>query len=164
MRTTLVSLLLAVSVPAQTPQTAPRIVGQVVGGHLQIDQATKATIDTVTLTFKNSDETPAATVDFVVRYATGRPRQAPAVVDMIVTEVSAADDQPRVQLEVDGQTLSLNGRLRSRRSYVSSMPFDEFVRLSNADTIVHPAFGTELQFGRAQVSMLRSAAAKWSAR
>src|SRR5262245_39870447 len=128
-------LLLAGSVSAQTPQPAPRIVGQMVGGHLQIDQTTKATIDTVTLTFKNSDDTPAVTVDFVVRYATDRPRQTPSVVDMIVTEVTAADEQPRVLLEVDGQTLSLNGRLRSRRAYVTSMPFDDFVRLTEADTI-----------------------------
>src|SRR5262245_25372636 len=143
-------LLLAVSVSGQAPQPAPRIIGQVVGGHLHFDPATKSTIDTITLTFKNSDDTPAATVEFVVRYATERPRQAPPVVDMIVTEVTAADDQPQMQLDVDGQMLSLNGRLRSRRSYVSTLPFDDFVRLTTADTIVHQAFGTSLQFGRGQ--------------
>jgi hypothetical protein len=165
MRLTLASILvLSVSLSAQTPQLAPRIVGQVVGAHLQFDQATKSTTETVTLTFNHSDDTPVATVEFVVRYATDRPRQVPSVVDMIVTEITAGDDQRLMQLEVDGQPLSFSGRLRSRRSYVSTMPLDDFVRLTNADTIVHQAFGTSLQFGRAQVAMLRSTAAKWSGR
>src|SRR4030095_3009588 len=161
-------LLLAVSVSAQPPQTpqatqpAQRIVGQMVGGHLHFDPATKSTIDTVTLTFKNNDDSPAAPVVCVERYAPERLRQAPSVVDMIITEVIAADEQPQLQLEVDGQTVSLNSRLRSRRSYVSSIPFDDFVRLTGADNIVHQAFGTSLQFGRGQMAMLRSTAAKWS--
>ena len=167
MRFTLVSLLLlAVAVSAQTPRPfpAPRIVGQAVGGHLHFDPATKFTTDTVTLTFNDNGGAPAATVEFVVRYATDRPRQTPDVVDMIVTEVSAGDDQPHVGMQADGQAVPLVGRLRTRRSIVASMAFDDFIRLTNADLIVQQAFGTELQFGRGQVSMLRSSAAKWSGR
>ena len=156
-------LLLAASMSAQTPAAATRIVGQTAGGHLHVDPATKLTTDTVTLTFNADDGTTAATVEFVVRYASER-RQAPGIVDVIVTEVAAGDERPQMQVEADGQPIPLIGRLRSRRSIVASLPFEDFVRLANADIIVQQAFGTELQFGRVQVSMLRSAAAKWSRR
>jgi|SRR5215813_3955108 len=157
-------LLLAPSMFAQTPPAAPRIVGQTAGGHLHVDPATKLTTDTVTLTFNADDGTTAATVEFVVRYGSDRLRQAPGVVDVIVTEVAAGDERPQMQVEADGQPIPLVGRLRSRRSIVASLPFADFVRLTSADIIVQQAFGTELQFGRVQVSMLRSAAAKWSRR
>src|SRR2546422_3274176 len=148
----------------QTPQTTRRLVGQMIGAHWQLDAKGKLTVETATLTFKDSDGRPAVTVDFVARYATERPRNAPTVVDMIVTELSSKDDTPQMTMRVDGEPLPIIGRLRSRRSAVATMPFEDFVRLTNAERIVEQAFDTELEFGRGQMAMLRSTAAKWVGR
>ena len=103
-------------------------------------------------------------MDFVARYATERPRSAPTVVDMIVTELAPEDDRPAMQMRVDDEPLPLIGRLRSRRSVVATMPFEDFVRLTNGARIIEQAFGTELEFGAGQLRMLRSTATKWSRR
>ena len=65
-------------------------------------------------------------------------------------------------LSIDGRALPLNTRLRSRRSVVATMSFDEFVRLANADAIVERAFDVDLEFGPGQRRMLRSVAERWS--
>lgn len=141
------------------------LLGDSIGGHWHLDPAAKSTIETATLTFKDGDGRPALTVDFVARYAAGgRPRSAPTVVDMIVTELSPDDDRPAMQMRVDDEPLPLTGRLRTRRSIVATMPFDDFIKLTQAARIVEQAFGTELEFGAGQLRMLRSIAEKWSRR
>src|SRR2546425_11652008 len=65
----------------QTPQTTRRLVGQMIGAHWQLDAKGKLTVETATLTFKDSDGRPAVTVDlnievrgnFSIRSGSNRP-------------------------------------------------------------------------------------------
>jgi len=83
----------------QTRPPARHLVGDIVGGQLRFDMAAKSTLETVRLTFNGTDGAPAITVEFVARYATDGPGNAPAVVDMIVTELSAEDQAPQMTCE-----------------------------------------------------------------
>ncbi len=54
--------------------------------------------------------------------------------------------------------------MKTRRAMVSTISFDDFVRLTTASSIVENAFMSELEFGPAQLSVLRSTADKWAGR
>ena len=65
-------------------------------------------------------------------------------------------------MRVDGRDLAVVPRARSSKSIVSSISFDEFLRLAYADTVVERAFDKELVFGAGQRRVLRSVAVCWS--
>jgi len=144
------------------PAQVRRIEGHRLGGQLQFDSRTQKTTETATLTFIGTDGGPIFTVDFVAQYAGSQPTSPPLVVDVILTERTIADEAPQMTMQVDGQPLPLVARPHSPRSVVASIPFDDFVRLANADAIVEGAFETELVFGAAQLRMLRSIARRWA--
>lgn len=154
-------------VHGQSPQLR-RLVGQRIGGLLQWNKNTQKTTETVTLTFLENDDTPVFTVDFVVQYPVQppdpRPTSPPIAVDIVVTQHLVNEDKPETTMRVDGQSLPLITRLRSRRSVVTTISFDEFVQLANAETIVEQAFDTELEFGPAQRGRLRFVAQRWAGR
>ena len=166
--TAIVSVLIVLGAATGTSgeaQQRRRIIGQQLGGHFQFDPVTRTTTDTATLTFAGNDGGPALTVDFTTRFSgVGRPTSTPAVVDIVVTQHAVNDDAPEMAMRVDGEAFPLTTRLRSRRSVVASIPFDQFIRLTNAETIVEQAFDTELAFSAAQVRMLRSTAQRWAGR
>jgi hypothetical protein len=145
-----------------------RIVGKTIGEHWQVNgsaNSTRTTTATSTLTFSGNDDGPVLTVDFTTRFpGTGRPTSPPSVVDIIVTEHPASDDAPEMTMRVNGDSLLLATRLHSSRSIAATIPFDEFVRMTNAETIVEQAFDTELVFSSGQLGMLRSIAQRWTGR
>jgi hypothetical protein len=160
---TICGLLVLLGAGAASAQPA-RIAGQSIGGHMDWDPATRTTRDTSTCTFTPGGDAASITVDFVVQYA-GEQAFAvtrPAVVDIIVTEHPANEDTPEMAVDVDGRTLGLLPRPRSSRSVVSTISFEEFLRIANANTIVQRAFDRELVFGEGQRRMLRSVAGRWS--
>jgi hypothetical protein len=116
-----------------------------------------------TLTFVGSDGGPVMTIDFITRYrGVDRPSSPPRVVDVIVTAHPADEETPEMKMHGDGESLPLTARLHSRRSVATTIAFEEFVRLANADAIVEQALGTELEFGIGQLRMLRAEAQRWS--
>jgi hypothetical protein len=140
-----------------------RIVGTVISGHHDLNTAGTG-VEAATLGFLDPDGQTAFTIDFVVQYAGARPAAAPAVVDMIITEHPVGEGSPDVSLEVNGAPQPVVARPRTARAVVASMPFDDFEKLANADTIVERAFDTELEFGPGQLRMLRTVAQRWSGR
>jgi hypothetical protein len=105
------------------------------------------------------------TVDFPTRYqGLGRPTSAPGAVDIIVTQLPANDDAPTMTMRANGEAVPIITRLRSRQSIVATLPFDEFVRLVNGDTLVQQAFDSELEFSAGQLRMLRATAERWGVR
>ena len=144
------------------PPEPQRLIGNQISGLQQWNSATQKMTDTATCTFRGSSDGPLVTVDFVTQYAGQRPATPPTVVDMVVTQHPPNEDAPEMALSIDGRSLPLNTRLRSRRSVVATMSFDEFVRLATADAIVERAFDVDLEFGQGQRRMLRSVAERWS--
>jgi hypothetical protein len=146
---------------AQPPQPQ-RVIGNQISGLQQWNSATQKMTDSATCTFRGSSDGTLVTIDFVTQYAGQRPATPPTVVDMVVTQHPPNEDAPEMALSIDGRSLPLNTRVRSRRSVVATMSFDEFVRLANADAIVERAFDVDLEFGPGQRRMLRSVAERWS--
>jgi hypothetical protein len=165
--TAIVSVLIALGAATVTQgqaQQRRRIVGNGIGERWQVD-GIRTTTATATLTFAGNDGGPVLTVDFTTRFrGVGRPTSAPGVVDIIVTQLPVNDDAPEMTMRVNGESLPLATRLHSRRSVAATIPFDEFVRLTNAETIVEQAFDTELEFSAGQLGMLRSTAQRWAGR
>jgi hypothetical protein len=151
----------AAVVEAQPPQPQ-RVIGDQLSGQMQWNPTAQKTTDMATCTFRGSSDGLLVTIDFVTQYAGQRPTTPPTVVDMVVTQHPPNEDAPEMALSIDGRSLPLNTRLRSRRSVVATMSFDEFVRLANADAIVERAFDVDLEFGPGQRRMLRSVADRWS--
>lgn len=148
-------------------QSSPlrRVVGHEITGHFQVDARTQTTTATATLTFVGTDGGPTVTIDFVTRYpGLQRATSAPKVVDVIVTEHPADEDAPELSMRMNGESLPLIARLQSRRSVATTISFDEFVRLTNAQSLVQHAFGTELEFSSPQLRLLRAEAQRWSGR
>ena len=153
-------LVVATVASAQTP----RLVGNAIGGAFHWHSDAGTTTDTRTLRFDDAQGRQAFTVEFQVVYPGQRAAAAPAVVDMIVTQHPADEAQPQVTLNVNGEALAVVTRPRTERSVVVSMPFDEFTRLANAETIVQRVFDTDLEFGAGQLRMLRTTAVRWAGR
>jgi hypothetical protein len=151
---------------AQSPSSSARhVVGHQISGHSNFDARTQTTTVTATLTFTGNDGAPVVTIDFITRYpGAGRPLSAPRVVDVVVTEHAADEERPEMSVRIDGASVPLAARLYSRRSIATTISFDEFVRLVNADAIVEQALGNELEFGNGQLQMLRAEAQRWSGR
>jgi hypothetical protein len=149
-------------------QQRRRIVGKTIGEHWQVNgsaNSPRTTTATSTLTFTGNYCGPVLTVDFTTRFpGMGRPTSQPSVVDIIVTEHPTSDDAPEMTMRVNGDSLPLATRLHSPRSIVATIPFDEFVRMTNAETIVEQAFDTELVFSAGQFGMLRATAQRWAGR
>jgi hypothetical protein len=166
--TVIVGVLLALGVGTVTlGQSAQprRIVGDRISESFQVLKGTGETLASETLTFRGSDGGPTFTVDFTTRFpGEGRPTSAPGAVDILVTEHLASDDSPAMSMRLNGVPLSLVARLHGRRSVAATVPFDEFVRLTNAEIIVQLAFGTELELSAMQRGMLRSVAQRWAGR
>jgi hypothetical protein len=155
------------SVPhGQSPQQASRrLVGRTVGGGFGWDG--KAETDTITVTFPAVDDSPVYTVDFVTRFVGElgqRPTTPPAVVDIIVTQRSVADEAPAMAMRIDGQDLPLASRLHGQRSLAATIPFDQFVGLASAQTIVEHAFDTDLEFSPGTLQVFRGRLADWAER
>jgi hypothetical protein len=132
---------------------------------MNVSPSAEATIvDTRTLTFGPVGERPLFTIDFTAQYGRQPRNVPPTVVDMVITQLPAGDDHPQLTMEVDGEAMPVVPRLRSRRSVVASIPFDDFVALANASSIVERAFDTELEFGDLQLRMLRTVARRWGER
>jgi hypothetical protein len=160
---TVCGLLVFLAAASAAAQPA-RLTGESSGQHMEWNPATRTTQDTHTLTFTGRDDGGTVTVDFVVQYEGERPFDAtrPSVVDVIVTEHSGSENAPQLAMSVDGRPFPLTARPRSSRAIVSTIAFDEFLRLANADAIVARAFDTELVFGAGQQRMLRFVATRWS--
>jgi hypothetical protein len=151
----------ASAVHAQSTQS-PRLVGTAISGHLDMKGDDGTIVETATLVFPGGDGRPAFTVDFVAQYVGTKPLTPASVIDIVITHLPPNDDRPDVAMQINGQPMELVTRLRSRRSVVASISFNEFLALANADTIVERAFDTELEFGPAQRRLLREAALRWS--
>jgi hypothetical protein len=160
---TVCGLLMILAAGSAEAQPA-RLVGQSIGGHMEWNPATQTTKDTRTLTFSGRADGGTVTVDFVVQYRGERAFETtrPAVVDVIVTEHPGNENAPEMTMSVDGRPFPLVVRPRTSRAIVSSISFDEFLRLTNAESIVEHAFDAELVFGAGQLRMLRSIAQRWS--
>jgi hypothetical protein len=149
----------------QSPQQARRrLIGRTIGGGFQWDG--KAETDTITVTFPSVDDSPVYTIDFVTRFVgeLGQRTTAPPVVDIIVTQHAAADEAPAMTMRVDGEAVPLASRLHGQRSMAATIPFDQFVGLASARTIVEQAFDTDLEFSADILQMFRGRAASWAGR
>lgn len=155
---------LAVGFEAATAQPSPpaRLVGRTTSQKLEVKPTTNRTVDTFTLRF-GDEGSIAFTVDFVVQYASQGARTAPGIVDVVVTEHPAGEDQPELALTVDGRPIPLITRARQPRSIVTSISFDDFAKLAGAGSVVQRAFDTELVFGDAQLRLLKMTAERWAA-
>lgn len=161
----LVGGLVAIASLAHAQPAQPRrLVGTQLSGHMDFDASNGNTVDVVTLSFGNADGRAEVSIDFVAQYRGRRPDAPPPVIDLVMTQLTAEDEHPNMALQVDGRPVNAIPRLRSRRSIVASIPFDEFVRLANASRIIEHAFGVDLEFGAAQLGMLRSVAQRWATR
>jgi hypothetical protein len=112
-------------------------------------------------------DSPVYTVDFVTRFVGElgqRPTAPPAVVDIIVTQRPVADAAPAMAMRVDGQDVPFASRLHGRRSLAATIPFDQFVGLATAQTIVEHAFDTELEFSPGTMQVFRGRVASWAER
>jgi hypothetical protein len=156
--------LLVVSVGAQTTAPVRHFVGRSLGGGFHPVAGTQFTEETVTLKFGPDDNAPDFMIDFITRIADHRPAP-PGVVDLIVTELHAADDRtPAMTLRTDDRTLPLPTRLHGRRSVATTMTFEDFEKLIASTTIVEQAFDADLEFSAGQIRMLRATVDRWMGR
>jgi len=159
-------LCLAAVAPAAIAPVQPnqprRIIGTTFSADLDLTNAGRETIDRATVAFLGADRRPEFTIDFVAQYTGVKPAAPPSVVDIVVTDHPSNDEQPDATMRVDGQPLAMNPRLKSRRSVVASIPFEDFLKLANATTIVERAFDVELEFGAEQMRMLQMVAKRWA--
>jgi hypothetical protein len=155
-------LLVPAGAQAQPAPPMQHIVGRATSQQWKMDGPSHVVTDTLTLTFEGSG--PVYTVDFIARHGARDPVAAAGVVDIVVTQRPVEDAAPEMTLRVDGETLPLVARPLGRRSVVASVPLDIFLRVTNAGAIVDRTFNTELEFGEAQLRVLRSVAAQWSGR
>jgi hypothetical protein len=150
---------------AQAPQTPQHIVGNRVGSHWQmVDASTRTVSDTITLSFQGREGGPQYTVDFITRHPVLEPVPASGVVDIIVSQHPVEDDAPLMTWRVDGETVPVVTRLNSRRSVVATVSLAEFDRIARAGVVVDRTFDTELELGPGQVRMLRLTADRWLGR
>jgi hypothetical protein len=160
-----VVVCLAAPVPARAQaRTAVHILGRTASQQWKMDTALHLATDTVTLTFESGDGGTIYTVDFVAHHAPLKPVDLPGVVDIIVTQHPVEDDAPVMTLQVDGQEMPLVARPLGRRSVVASVPLADFVRLTDAGSIVDRTFNAELEFGPTQLRTLRAIADQWLGR
>jgi hypothetical protein len=151
----------AASALAQPPE---HIVGNQIGGQMQIDAKARTVVETATLTFQGSAERPVYTIDFTARHPIGQPVASPGAVDIIVTQHPVEDETPEMMLRVDGDTVPLVTRLHSKRSVVATVSLAELDRITSAGVVVDRTFGTELELGPGQVRMLKATADRWLGR
>ena len=156
-----VALAIAGTASAQ-PAPVRHLTGRSIAEGWRVDPGDQVKTATVTLEF-TADAGPAMTVAFVTRLS-GQQATAPRVVDIIVSERPSEDDAPSMRVRIDGRDEPLVTRLNSRRSIVTSVPFDEFVRLTAASSLIEEAFGAELEFSPGQLRMLRFTADRWAGR
>ena len=154
-------LTLGASAYAQQPQ---HIVGNQISGNMKLDAKARTVVETATLTFQGSAESPVYTIDFTTRHPIGQPVASPGVVDIVVTQHPVEDDTPEMMLRVDGDTVPLVTRLHSRRSVVATVSLAELDRITSAGVVVDRTFGTELELGAGQVRMLKATADRWLGR
>jgi len=154
-------LTLAASAYAQPPQ---HIVGHQISANMKLDAKAGTVVETATLTFQGSVESPVYTIDFTTRHPIGQPVASPGVVDIVVTQHPVEDDTPEMMLRVDGDTVPLVTRLHSRRSVVATVSLAELDRITSAGVVVDRTFGTELELGAGQVRMLKATADRWLGR
>jgi hypothetical protein len=144
---------------AQSSQN--RVLGREISGRLALDGRNQLSMETMTLTFRPDNGGPTFTVDFTARRSLQPSAPPPDVVDITVTQHPVEDDTPQMTLRADGQSVSLITRVKSRRSIVSTISFSDFLRLAAASSIVENAFMSDLEFGPAQLGLLRSTAGRW---
>src|SRR5262245_37466797 len=162
------AVLVPVAASAQASPPLRHLVGRSISGHMEIDAKARTTADTVTLTFAAPDDGPTLTMEFLSRYErrAGRAgivaRTPPAVVDIVVSQHTVDEETPAATLRANGEPVPLFTRFRSARAVVSTITFDQFVGLANADTLVEQAFDCELEFTPQQLRMLKSTAERWA--
>src|SRR5258706_4208952 len=152
-------LTLAASAHAQPAQ---HIVGNQIGGNMQIDAKAGTVTETATLTLQ--DKGPVYTIDFTTRHPIGQPVASPGIVDIVVTQHPVEDDTPEMTLRVDGDAVPLVTRLHSKRAVVATVSLADLDRITNAGVVVDRTFGTELELGAGQVRMLKATADRWLGR
>jgi hypothetical protein len=157
-----------VSSRAQPPQPR-RIVGTRIGGHFEL-KGPQTVVEYTTLEFTDGTAYDF-TIDFIARYTPAPSRSEglraivpPKVVDIVITQHPVDESSPQAAMQVDGRPMPLVARALSARSVVASIPFDDFVKLTSASTIIQRAFDTELDFGAGQRRMLQSVARRWGGR
>jgi hypothetical protein len=160
-----IALGAATTIHGQSQQRR-RIVGgpESGGGGFGMDSRTRKTTATATLRFTGNDGGPWYSIDFVTSYEGlgDRPTSPPSVVDMIVTEHPANEDAPEMTMRLNGEARPLATRLYSRRSVASTIPLEELLRMTNADSIVEQAFDTDLEFSAQQLGGLRFRVQTWA--
>jgi hypothetical protein len=157
--------LAGIVVHPQAPPASRRLVGTAIGGGFGWDG--KAETNTITVTFPAVGDSPRYTIDFVTRFVGElgqRPTARPTAVDLIVTQHPVADDTPAMTMRVDGRALPLISRVHGKRSLVATIPFDEFLRLANAQTFVEQAFDTELELSPSALRLFQFQVARWAER
>ena len=158
-----IALAIAGTASAQ-PAPARHLTGRSISEGWRVEPGGQTKTATVTLEFQADDGGAVVTVDFVTRLVGREQRSAPGVVDIIVTEHPREDNTPEMRMKIDGRAEPLTTRLHSRRSIATSVPFDEFVRLTAASSLIEEAFGAELEFSPGQLRMLRFTADRWAGR
>lgn len=158
-----IGLGVAASAPAQT-QPGRHLSGISVHEQFTWQPATQTTSVTATLRFAARDDGRTITIDFKTQHRgmAGGPHEAPAMVDVVVTQHPSREDTPMMSMRVNGQPQQLAARTYGRESVAATIPFDEFVRLANAASVIEQAFDSELEFSTAQLRMLRNTAERWS--
>lgn len=159
-----VVLGLAPRAGAQPPQAPPHIVGNQISANMEIDMKAGVMTDTATLRFQNRTSDSVYTIDFTAHHPVNEPVASTGVVDIVVTQHPVPDDAPDMMLRVDGETVPVVTRLRSKRSVVATMSLAEFDRLAAAGVVVDRTFNTELELGAGQLKMLRKMADRWLGR
>ena len=151
--------------PAAQVRVARRAAGSGVSLAMHTDQNSNTMISKATFTFAGNPGDSTFSVDFVTQLpARGQPAARPHAVDMIVSEHLATEDAPTMSIRLNGEDLPMRPRFRSSRSVVTTLSFDDFVRLANAATVAPTAFDTQLEFSVPQMGILRTVAEQWTTR
>ncbi|HEY7290176.1 MAG TPA: hypothetical protein VH583_10095 [Vicinamibacterales bacterium] len=154
-------VVVGIGVPRPTAAQAERLTGCCIGGDLRTDAESGGRLERFTLEFRDAAGTPRAQIDFRTARAADTPA-ATRVVDVIVSELVAADQHLDLSIVIDGTLTAQAGRIVGRRSVASTMTLEELQRLSNARSVVERALGVELEFSAMQLQMLHTVAERWA--
>jgi len=118
------------------------------------------------LTFASTSGVASLTIDFVTREDAQHPPNPPTWIDMIVTFDSPTVDRTmpaRLGLLIDRRPYPLATRTDKRGALIASLPFADFIRITNAPAVKMRVFDSEITLAARQQTLLRFIAAHWAA-
>jgi hypothetical protein len=157
-------LCLSTAASGQTRQglTVPghRYIGTDFTASLHYDSEADSSTETMTLVFGPSNS-PAFTIDYVVRYTGQRIAGPPSGVESIVTRHLTEDAKPELAVNSDGRWRPFVNR---GAALTTTLAFDRFLQFVSAQSVSIRRPEMELVFSAGQLQMLRARTARWLGR